>query len=113
MTIKDIATAEHYRWGAGGAGWHLLAREDLSVIEERVPAGDREQRHYHRRARQFFYILQGAAVIDVDGRRHELRERQGIEVAPGTPHQFKNESDADVVFLVISAPPSHGDRVDL
>jgi mannose-6-phosphate isomerase-like protein (cupin superfamily) len=55
----------------------------------------------------------GAAVIEIGGRRHEVRERQGIEVAPGVPHQLRNESDADVLFLVVSAPKSHGDRVDV
>lgn len=112
MTIKDLANAEHYRWGAASEGWHLLKRDDLSVIEERVPPGDREQRHYHTRSRQFFYILSGTAVIEIDGVRHTLRERQGIEVAPGLPHLFCNESEAEVVVLVVSAPKSHGDRVN-
>ncbi len=47
MTVKDIASAEHYCWGNGSEGWHLLQRDDLSIIEERVPPGDREQRHFH------------------------------------------------------------------
>lgn len=113
MTVKDISTGEHYRWGNGSEGWHLLKREDLSVIEERVPPGDRERQHYHNRSRQFFYIIRGSAVVEMDGERHELRERQGIEVPPGVAHQFINESDAEVVFLVVSAPISHGDRVNV
>jgi hypothetical protein len=32
-------------------------------------------------------------------------------VAPGTPHQMFNRSGADLEFLVVSQPPSHGDRV--
>lgn len=113
MSVKDASTGEHYRWGTASEGWHLLRRDDLSVIEERVPPGEREQRHYHNRSRQFFYILRGAAVIEMEGVRHALRERQGLEVPPGAAHQFRNESDADVVFLVVSAPKSHGDRVGL
>jgi mannose-6-phosphate isomerase-like protein (cupin superfamily) len=113
MTVKDISTGEQYRWGNGSEGWHLLRREDLSIIEEHVPPGDREQRHYHNRSRQFFYILSGTAVIELDGKRHVLRERQGIEVPPGVAHQFRNESAAEVVFLVVSAPMSHDDRVNV
>jgi mannose-6-phosphate isomerase-like protein (cupin superfamily) len=113
MAVTDISTGEHYRWGNASEGWHLLKRDDLSVIEERVPPGDREQRHYHNLARQYFYILHGIAVIEMGGERHELRERQGVEIPPGTAHRFCNESDAEVVFLVISAPKSHGDRVNL
>lgn len=113
MKAIDISTGEHYRWGEGSEGWHLLKREDLSVIEERVPPGDKEQRHYHSRSRQFFYIIRGEAVIEIDGKRVELRERQGAEVPPGAAHQFRNESNAEVVFLVVSAPMSHGDRVNV
>lgn len=111
--VSEIATAEHYRWGAASEGWHLLRRADLSVIQERVPPGDRERRHFHHRARQFFYILRGEATLEIDGVRHPLREGQGIEVPPGVPHCFANASAAEVIFLVVSAPPSHGDRVEV
>jgi mannose-6-phosphate isomerase-like protein (cupin superfamily) len=40
-----------------------------------------------------------------------LQAHEGIEVPPGTPHQLRNESSADLHFLVISQPNSHGDRV--
>ena len=50
-------------------------------------------------------------VIDV--RIHVFRQGQGIEVPPKAVHQFRNESSAEVVFLVISAPKSHGGRVEV
>jgi mannose-6-phosphate isomerase-like protein (cupin superfamily) len=34
-----------------------------------------------------------------------------MEVRPGAPHQIFNETDADLEFIVISQPSSHGDRV--
>ena len=111
MALVDITVGEHYRWGNGSEGWHLLRRGDFSVIQERVPPGDKEQRHFHNRARQFFYILEGTAIIELGTERLALRKGQGLEVAPGVAHQFRNESDADVVLLVISVPMSHGDRV--
>ena len=67
----------------------------------------------HRRARQFFYILAGEATIEIAGRDVVVTAGQGIEVPPGTPHQFFNRSAADVEMLVISSPRSHGDREDL
>jgi mannose-6-phosphate isomerase-like protein (cupin superfamily) len=109
----DTTTARHYRWGAASDGWHLLEGEGLSVIQERVPPGDRERRHYHVRARQFFYVLQGQAVLEVDGIPVTLTARQGLEVPPGTPHVFRNDSQEDVEFLVVSSPKSHGDRVEV
>ena len=106
------ANAEHYLWGEGCDGWHLLKRQDLSIIAERVPAGAREVRHSHTIARQFFFILSGQAVIEVDGRLVELSEGQGLEIAPGQAHQFRNDADSEVHFLVISRPSTRGDRID-
>ena len=37
---------------------------------------------------------------------------QGLRIPPGTAHRFRNKSSKPVRFLVISQPPSHGDRVD-
>jgi len=59
--------AEHYRWGEVCDGWHLVRSEGLSVIEERMPAGAREQRHFHTKARQFFYVLEGELTMEVEG----------------------------------------------
>jgi mannose-6-phosphate isomerase-like protein (cupin superfamily) len=109
MISKD--TAEHYTWGAGCDGWRLVDRAELSVIHERMPPGAAEVRHHHQAARQFFFVLSGTATMEVDGARHSLCAQQGIEIAPGAPHQIRNDSGADVEFLVISQPTTRGDRV--
>jgi quercetin dioxygenase-like cupin family protein len=104
-------TAEHYTWGDGCDGWHLLRSPELSVIQERMPAGATEIRHLHERARQFFYVLAGQLTIELDGMHHLLNAGAGLEGLPGAAHQARNESGDDVSFLVISQPLSHGDRV--
>jgi mannose-6-phosphate isomerase-like protein (cupin superfamily) len=106
-----IANAEHYTWGSQCDGWHLVRAPGLSVIQERVPPGGHEQRHAHTHARQFFFVLAGQAVLEVAGQAHVLGPQTGLEVPPGVPHQLRNESRAVVSFLVVSQPPSHGDRV--
>lgn len=106
----SIANAEHYVWGDACDGWHLLKHPDLSVIQERVPPGVGEVKHYHLRARQFFYVLSGSAVVEWEQGAVALETGQGAHVPPGVAHRFVNASAAEVVFLVISAPPSHSDR---
>ncbi|CAM2967232.1 cupin domain-containing protein [Paenibacillus sediminis] len=102
--------AEHYIWGNHCDGWHLVNRDDLSVIHERMPAGTSEIRHYHMKSRQFFYILSGTATFEINGEVINLSPQEGIEVAPQVPHQMMNQSNEDIEFLVISHPKSHGDR---
>lgn len=105
--------AEHYQWGKGCDGWHLVKTPALSVIQERVPPGCSEVRHYHEKAEQFFFILSGRATLEVGGDIQTLGVQQGMHVPAGIPHQLRNEHDSDLVFLVTSTPPSHGDRVEL
>jgi mannose-6-phosphate isomerase-like protein (cupin superfamily) len=109
--MKPVVRTDHYAWGDGCDGWHLVKQENLSVIEERMPAGTAEVRHYHNAAQQFFYILAGEAEMEVDGETVTLTRGQGLYIPPRTPHRIRNASEAAVEFLVISQPPSHGDRV--
>ena len=39
-----------------------------------------------------------------------MPEDPGLELPQGMAHQAINDSTADVEFLVISEPPTHGDR---
>ena len=106
----SIDSAEHYMWGNGCDGWHLVNHPTLSVIRERMPPGTAEVRHLHHVARQFFYVLAGTAVLELDGPRHELSRGEGLEIAPGVPHQVFNRGHEALEFLVVSQPHSHGDR---
>ncbi len=103
-------TAEHYVWGGICDGWHLVKSAELSVIHERMPPGTKEVRHYHAKSRQFFFVLSGAATLEIAGNREVLRKYEGAEVPPNVPHQMFNESEAEVEFLVVSQPASRGDR---
>ena len=108
----SIDHAEHYVWGQICDGWHLMKRDDVSLIQERVPAGSAEVMHYHERARQFFYILEGEGIMSFEDHEVILQKGQGLEIAPTMKHQFKNNSQADVHFLVISVPSTRGDRIN-
>src|SRR5690349_7400948 len=113
MNIISTNNAEHYTWGEDCDGWHLLKRDDLSVIQERVPPGRFEVKHLHNKSRQFFYILSGEATMVIGNQSVHLRATESIEIPPGAVHQFRNDSHEDVVFLVISSPKSHGDRENI
>lgn len=107
----DKRTAEQYSWGDGCHGWHLVQTAALSVIEERMPPGTSEVRHHHQKANQFFYVLRGVLSIEVEGNESVLSPGQGLYVAAGDVHNVRNRASVDAEFLVVSSPPSHGDRV--
>jgi mannose-6-phosphate isomerase-like protein (cupin superfamily) len=98
--IKSTNNAEHYTWGTGCDGWHLLKTDTLSVIQERMPPGTGEQTHYHERAQE------------VAGETLMVNQNQSIHITPNSKHRISNNGKTDLHFLVISEPKSHGDRVD-
>ena len=40
----DRSSAEHYVWGEVNDGWHLVKRDDMSVITERIAPGSSEMK---------------------------------------------------------------------
>jgi mannose-6-phosphate isomerase-like protein (cupin superfamily) len=111
--VISTRTAEHYPWGDRCDGWFLLKSAGLHVIEERMPPGTSEKRHYHDRAEQLFYVLSGELTMKFAGDSVKVRAREALRVPAREAHQAANESDAPVEFLVISFPPSHGDRTNV
>ncbi len=112
MTISK-ATAQHYSWGGVCDGWILSPSNDMMVIQERMPPGAAEQRHYHSIARQFFYVLSGELTMELEGVVHRVPAMTGIEIHPQAKHQARNEAETDVHFLVVSSPTTRGDRTDI
>ncbi|MER3554396.1 MAG: cupin domain-containing protein [Meiothermus sp.] len=108
MVSKE--NAEHYVWKLVCDGWHLVRPGELSVILERMPPGTAEDRHLHRQVRQFFFVLSGEVSLELDGKVERLRAGEGLEVAPGLPHQMRNEPSSDVEFLLVSSGISREDR---
>lgn len=113
MDVIDRSVSEHYTWGEVCDGWHFLRHPDLSVIQERVPPGRGEVPHFHTKARQFFYVLSGTATLHFEDRAVTFGPGEGVHVPPLVVHRFANEGEDEVVFLVISAPPTAGDRTNL
>lgn len=109
----SLANAEHYIWGDGCDGWRLLKHSDLSVIQERVPPGRGEVKHFHSKAHQYFFVLKGKATLEFDDSSITFGAGEGVHVPPGVEHRFANTGSEAVEFLVISTPTTEGDRTNV
>jgi mannose-6-phosphate isomerase-like protein (cupin superfamily) len=105
--------AHHEIWREVCDGWTLASSARLHVIQERMPPSTFELRHRHAHTQQFYYVLDGEATVDIDGRRETLTAGTGIEIHAGVTHQLRNDSAAPLEFLVISSQPPRHDRIDL
>lgn len=52
--IIDKQTAEHYLWGDHCDSWILTDTDRLSIKQESMPGGTKENLHFHIHAQQFF-----------------------------------------------------------
>ncbi len=110
LTAGRTPDSNRYSWGADCDGWRLLDADDLSVTEEQMPPGAAEQRHAHRVARQFFYVLAGRARMRLPDGDVDVPAGAGVHVPPGLPHQICNVDNEPVRFLVVSSPTTRRDR---
>jgi mannose-6-phosphate isomerase-like protein (cupin superfamily) len=108
----DRSSVPVVAWAEGCLAWRLVDSDGLSVKHERLAAGASERPHRHRRARQFFFVLDGMAEIRIGHRTHALETRQGLEVAPGQRHVLSAVDEWPLEVLVISAPSTEGDRIE-
>ncbi len=102
-----------FTWREVCLGWAFVDQPNLSVIQEWMPPGTFELRHIHESTHQFYFVLQGQATVETDAGRFEVAAMQGIDIPPRLEHQMRNESDADLEFLVISTQRPSKDRQDV
>lgn len=74
-----------------------------SLAEARVPAGGATQRHYHKLAEEFYFILEGRGTIEIDGESREVAPGDAILIPPGAWHTIA--AAESLRFLCCCAPP--------
>jgi mannose-6-phosphate isomerase-like protein (cupin superfamily) len=113
MKKTNTQIAEHFNWGADCDGWFLVNNANISILQEKMPPGTTEKKHYHKKSWQFFYILSGTALMEIDNKQHQLNTGDGIQIPAQAPHKITNHAKEDLVFLVISSPNHKSDRVNI
>ena len=74
-----------------------------SLAEATLPAGSATERHYHKLSEEFYYILQGRGLMEIDGEEREVGVGDAILIAPGAWHQIRAREDLQL--LCCCAPP--------
>lgn len=63
-------------------------------------------RHKHAVQEQIYYILRGEGLMEIDGTEHVVRPNDYIFLPPGVEHAIYNTGLEDLVFFVITTPPT-------
>jgi len=93
---KALADACEYTWYN-----QTLCRVNDSVVRMAVIEGEYHW-HKHDADDEFFYVVEGHLLIDLEGRTVELSPRQGFVVPKGTVHRTRAQRRS-VILMVENA----------
>ncbi len=73
------------------------------------PGAWSSQRHWHEHEDEFVYVLEGEAVLVMDGGEHVMRagDCAGFKAGVRNGHHFQNRSSADVALLTVGSRLEH------
>jgi mannose-6-phosphate isomerase-like protein (cupin superfamily) len=96
IDVQAIVDAARHPW------YNLtLCRVNDSVVRLGVVRGEYHW-HKHDKDDEFFYVVEGRLVIDLEGRSIELAERQGYLVPKGVMHRTR-AAERTVMLMVETA----------
>ncbi len=78
-----------------------VARQSLA--EATLAAGAATDRHYHRHSEEFYYLLGGRGLMELDGEQREVGPGDAILIPAGAWHQIR--ALEPLRFLCCCAPP--------
>ena len=76
---------------------------DVHIIVLR-PGGPSGPYHYHERAENVYWVLQGRGRLIVDGEERIVEKDDIVFIPPGTPHSLSAFPDGELRLLEIYAP---------
>src|ERR1700752_3326625 len=78
--------------------------ENLGARLWRLPPKSANTLHKHIRAEEFYFVLEGVGRIRVGGETLTVPKYGGVLVGPNELRQVFNDTDSEVLWLVVGAP---------
>ena len=78
--------------------------ENLSARVWRLPAKSANTLHKHVRQEEFYFVLEGTGRLRVGDETLTVPQYGGVLVGPDQLRQAFNDTDAEVLWLIVGAP---------
>jgi mannose-6-phosphate isomerase-like protein (cupin superfamily) len=78
--------------------------ENLGARLWRLPPQSANTLHQHVRAEEFYFVLEGVGRLRVGGQTLTVAKYGGVLVGPGELRQVFNDTDAEVLWLIVGGP---------
>ncbi len=93
VDVRALAEACTERWYN-----QTLCRVNRSIVRLGVVQGEYHW-HKHDREDEFFYVVEGTFLVDLEGRTFELAPGQGVVVPKGVRHRTRAPQRAIVLMV--------------
>ena len=108
MTIVPLASQVPFTTKDGSTIRSILDRtnapvEKQSLAEATLLPGHATERHYHKLSEEFYFVLEGAGLMEIDGESREVAPGDAILIPAGAWHQIT--ATTSLRFLCCCAPP--------
>ncbi len=113
MTIRQLSEQTPFTTRDGSTIRSILDRSNApvanqSLAEASLPAGGVTTPHFHRLSEEIYFMMEGEAVITLDGSSQALRPGDAVLIPPSVVHSI--QAVIPIRFLCCCAPPySHED----
>lgn len=115
MTVRNLAAQNPFTTADGSTIRSILDHTNAPVREQSLAEatllpGGSTQRHWHKTSEEFYFLLEGSGLMEIDGETRTVVPGDAILIPAGAWHQITAAADAPLRFLCCCAPPySHDD----
>lgn len=104
--IKQMDNLKNYfkGWIVGNFEPNLFKTNDIEIAIKRYKKGDKEEKHYHKIAKEFTIVIDGKILMN----GNQVKKNQIFIVEPEVSNVF--EALTNATLLVIKTPSVVGDK---
>ena len=92
-----------------GKYYVLEDEENYKLKRIEVNAGNRLSYQYHHHRQEFWTVVQGEAVVVLDGVEHIVKYGESIFIPLGAKHRIENRSSELLVFIEVQTGTYFGE----
>ena len=92
-----------------GKYYVLEDEENYKLKRIEVNAGNRLSYQYHHHRQEFWTVVQGEAVVVLDGVEHVVKYGESIFIPLGAKHRIENRSSELLVFIEVQTGTYFGE----
>ena len=109
MDVANINRVPAFTTKDGSEIRELLSHRNSSIrhqslAEARLPVHGATAPHFHPRAEEIYYIVEGHGSMQVGNEIHPVGPGDAIAIPPGARHQIRNTGSVVLKFLCCCAP---------